>query len=388
MRELEPFEPVSPPRRSLLLRLLIFAPALAVAFYLGLSWRLLDGGGLAQPAAAPRATADATLQQAELATIELFREASPAVVYITTLARRRYPFDRRVFEVPSGTGSGFIWDRDGHVVTNFHVVQGARLGERVLVRLSDQSEWDAKIMGWAPDKDLAVLKIDAPRERLPALPLGRSRELQVGQSIFAIGNPFGLDQTLTTGVISALGREIESIARIPIRDVIQCDAAINPGNSGGPLLDSSGHLIGVNTMIYSPSGASAGIGFAIPVDTVNWVVPDLIRYGVVNRPYLGINDYDDRVIRRYGLEGVLITAIETDSGAGRAGLRGTTRNRLGETVMGDIITAIEGEPIRSFDDLYLLLEKYRPGDRVELTILREGQERKLEVELDPPRRLR
>ena len=208
------------------------------------------------------------LAQDERATIALFAAASPAVVHITTHALERDYFTFNVMETPQGTGTGFLWDEQGHVLTNFHVIRDA---DTVQVALADRSSWPAKLIGVAPDKDLAVLKIEAPPDRLKQLPLGTSHDLQVGQHTFAIGNPFGLDHTLTTGVISALGREIESASGRPISDVIQTDAAINPGNSGGPLLDSSGRLIGMTTAIISPSGAYAGIGFAIPVDTIRWV---------------------------------------------------------------------------------------------------------------------
>jgi S1-C subfamily serine protease len=382
------FEPVDPrpPRLSWLARLLLLLPALVLAFYLGANWRarVVERG-----AAAPRAVTDATLRQAELHTIELFREASPSVVFITTLSRRRSLFDPRVFEVPSGNGSGFVWDKQGHLVTNYHVVQGVTRGERVLVRLSDQSEWDAELIGVAPEKDLAVLSIEAPAELLPEIPIGRARDLQVGQSVFAIGNPFGLDQTLTTGVISALGREITSLARVPIRDVIQTDAAINPGNSGGPLLDSSGRLIGVNTQIFTTSGSSAGIGFAIPVDTVNWVVPDLIRYGRIQRPVLGIEWHTayNRYLQRSGLEGVLVVGVTPGSGAERAGLRPLRQTRDGRMQLGDIIVAVDEEKVRSGDDLQLALERFEPGQRVSVRVLREGEEVDLSVELEAPARL-
>ncbi|HQY89734.1 MAG TPA: trypsin-like peptidase domain-containing protein, partial [Tepidisphaeraceae bacterium] len=214
----------------------------------------------------------------ELRTIELFKTASPSVVFITTRREQVNPFTQNVNEVPAGTGSGFVWDDQGHIVTNFHVIRGS---SSFVVTLSDQSSYEAKFIGAAPTNDLAVLKIDAPVEKLTPLLLGSSHDLQVGQSVFAIGNPFGLDSTLTIGIVSALGRSIQSPAGVTIEEVIQTDAAINPGNSGGPLMDSAGRLVGVNTAIASPSGASAGIGFAVPVDTVNRVVPQLISSGRV-----------------------------------------------------------------------------------------------------------
>jgi len=216
--------------------------------------------------ALPRAiTPRGDLAEEEKTTIALFRQASPSVVHITTLAVRQDAFSLDVFQIPQGTGSGFVWDNQGRIVTNFHVIRDADAAQ---VTLADHSSWKARLVGAYPDKDLAVLMVDAPKDRLHPIAIGTSHDLQVGQRLFAIGNPFGLDQSLTTGIISALGREIESVNRRAIKDMIQTDAAINPGNSGGPLLDSSGRLIGVNTAIYSPSGASAGIGFAIPVDEV------------------------------------------------------------------------------------------------------------------------
>ena len=225
------------------------------------------------------------LTVAEKSVTALFEEATPSVVYITSVALRRDFFRFNVMEIPSGTGTGFVWDDRGNIVTNFHVIQDASRAE---VTLADGSTWEAKLVGYAREKDLAVLHIDAPRSQLQSIRLGTSSDLKVGQSVLAIGNPFGFDQTLTTGIVSALGREIESTDGVPIRDVIQTDAAINPGNSGGPLLDSAGRLIGVNTAIVSPSGGYAGVGFAIPVDTVNWVVPQLIAHGRVKRPTMGV----------------------------------------------------------------------------------------------------
>jgi S1-C subfamily serine protease len=325
-------------------------------------------------------TPRAELQPAERHTIELFAQASPSVVYITTVAIQAGDgfFSPRVTEVPVGTGSGFMWDSDGHIITNYHVIRGAS-GARVT--LADRSIFEADLVGVAPEKDLAVLRIKAPPEKLRPIPVGTSHDLRVGQSAYAIGNPFGLDQTLTTGVVSALGREIESLARIPIRDCIQTDAAINPGNSGGPLLDSGGRLIGVNTQIYSPSGGSAGIGFAIPVDEVNWVVPDLIKYGQVRRPSLGV-DLIDGV--RVGIAGALISRVFPGTGAAEAGLRGTSRTRLGGIDLGDIIIGIENQPIRSSGEVRLALERRQPGDTVKVKVLRGRRELEVEVRLSAP----
>jgi S1-C subfamily serine protease len=321
--------------------------------------------------ATPRSvTARGELAPQEKSIVTLFRQASPSVVHITAIAVQRDLFTLKPYQIPEGTGSGFIWDTTGNVITNFHVIQSADVAQ---VTLADQSNWKARLVGVAPDKDLAVLKIDAPANRLPAIPLGTSKDLQVGQSVFAIGNPFGLDQSLTTGVISALGREIESVTRRPIQGVIQTDAAINPGNSGGPLLDSAGRLIGVNTAIYSPSGASAGIGFAIPVDTVNRIVPELIRYGKVTRPGIGVQIAEDQIAERLGVNGVLVVDVVPGSGAAKAGLRPTRREASGRVRLGDVITAIDGKKVLSPNELYLILETYKVGDAVNVSVLRDGK---------------
>ena len=330
------------------------------------------------PAPEPHAVvARGDLAEDERATIELFESAAPSVVFITSVVERRDFFSRNVTEIPRGTGSGFVWDVDGHVVTNFHVIQGS---ERARVTLNDQTTWEARLVGASPEKDLAVLELDLPRNRLTPLALGTSTDLRVGQKVFAIGNPFGLDQTLTTGIISALGREIESVARIAIREVIQTDAAINPGNSGGPLLDSAGRLIGVNTAIYSPSGAYAGIGFAIPADTVAWVVPELIAKGKIVRPTLGIEMVSAQGFRR-DLEGALVIRVNPGSGADRAGLQEAYRDRSGRVRLGDVIVGIDGVPVRTSDDLLLALERRTAGEVVELTVERDGERRAVEVEL-------
>lgn len=322
------------------------------------------------------------LSNNELATIKLFEDAAPSVVFITTTALQRDFFSRRVTEVPSGTGSGFIWDRSGHIITNYHVIRNAN---RAQITLADQSTYMAEVVGVAEDKDLAVLKIDVGNNRLRPIPIGTSDDLKVGQSVYAIGNPFGLDQTLTTGVVSALGREIKSVSGLPIRDAIQTDAAINPGNSGGPLLDSSGRLIGVNTSIYSPSGASAGIGFSIPVDIVNWVVPELIKYGELRRPTLGISIATPYVAEQLKVnEGILIMSVIEGTTAERIGLKPTYRDQYGRFYIGDIITAVNGQQVNTRNDLILLLEKYKPGDEVELEIIRNKKRLKTAIILDGP----
>ncbi|MBL8344969.1 MAG: trypsin-like peptidase domain-containing protein [Rubrivivax sp.] len=331
--------------------------------------------------AAPRAiTPRGPLEPDERALIDLFRKTSPSVVHITSLGTQRELFSTNVQQVPRGTGTGFVWDALGHVVTNFHVIQGAT-GARVT--LADQSNWEAKLVGVFPDRDLAVLRIEAPRDKLPPIAIGTSRELQVGQRVLAIGNPFGLDQTLTTGIVSALNREIESFNQRTIRGVIQTDAAINPGNSGGPLLDSAGRLIGVNTQIASPSGASAGIGFAIPVDEVNRIVPRLIRDGRFVRPTLGIAAAAPDLHRALSLpRGVAILQVGANSPAMRAGLQPFRRgSQRGEIIGGDVITAVDGEAVGDLDGMLTLLEQRQPGDTVTLTLWRAGQTRRQAVQL-------
>jgi S1-C subfamily serine protease len=331
------------------------------------------------PAAVPRVVMPrGDLAEDEKSTIALFKLASPSVVHITTLAVRQNSFTLDLWQIPQGTGSGFLWDQDGRIVTNYHVVQEADAAQ---VTLADHSSWKARLVGAYPDKDLAVLIIDAPRERLQPLPLGTAADLQVGQKTFAIGNPFGLDQSLTTGVISALGREIESVTRRAIKGMIQTDAAINPGNSGGPLLDSAGRLIGVNTAIFSPSGAYAGIGFAIPADEVNRVVPQLIRHGKITRPGLGVQVAPDQVGRELGLTGVLIVSVQPGGPAAEAGLRPTRRDDTGRLQLGDVIVAVNDAPVHTADDLLDALEKYPIGTPVQVAILRDSQKQTVTVVL-------
>jgi S1-C subfamily serine protease len=315
----------------------------------------------------------------EHTTIEVFERTSPSVVYITKIAVRADPFRRNAFGIPQGTGSGFVWDTEGHIVTNYHVVAG---GDAARVTLSDQSVWAARLVGFHADADIAVLKIEAPAELLRPVVVGSSSDLQVGQAVLAIGNPFGLDHTLSTGVVSALGREIPSIGGRPIQNAIQTDAAINPGNSGGPLLDSSGRLIGINTQIYSPSGASAGIGFAIPADTVRRVVPELVAHGRVVRPVLGIQIDEGGLAQQFGRRGVLILGLSPGGGAERAGLVPARQDPYtGGIVLGDVIVAIDNEPIADPSDLYRVLDDKRVGDRVQVRVQRGDREMNVEVEL-------
>jgi S1-C subfamily serine protease len=325
----------------------------------------------------PPIVARGDLAEDEKSTIALFKRAAPSVVHITSMAVQRDPLNLDVLGIPQGTGSGFIWDRDGYIVTNFHVIEKAGAAR---VTLADGTECDARLVGVAPDKDIAVLKIDAPEDRLPPIELGTSADLQVGQKGFAIGNPFGLDQTLTTGVISGLGREILSVTKRPIQGVIQTDAAVNPGNSGGPLLDSAGLLIGVNTAIYSPSGGSAGIGFAVPVDTVRWIVPQIIRHGKVERIGIGVSIWDDQVTARLGVRGVLVKSLVEDGPAARAGILPTRRGR-DRYIPGDLIVAINDKPINNSLDLYRVLDQFKAGDTVTVTVHRDSGEKKIAVTL-------
>jgi S1-C subfamily serine protease len=323
-------------------------------------------------------TARGDLADDEKNTIAVFREVSPSVVYITTIELQRNIFTLNVYEIPKGTGSGFIWDRQGRIVTNYHVIADAG---RIEVTLADHSTWKAALVGAAPDRDLAVLQISAPADKLPPIMVGESENLLVGQKVFAIGNPFGLDQTLTTGVVSALGREIKSVTNRSIHNVIQTDAAINPGNSGGPLLDSAGRLIGVNTMIYSPSGASSGVGFAVPVHEVNRVVPQIIRHGKMFRPGLRISIAPENVVRELNLEGILIMNVASGSSAERAGLQGT-RQVWGGLILGDIILGVNRVRVKTYNQLRDEMEKYKVGDTVTLTLLRDNRQVDVDIALE------
>ena len=320
-------------------------------------------------------TARGPLTAAELATVEIFRKASPAVVHIQIPGRVDL---RRMRQIPEGSGTGFLWDDQGHIVTNFHVVNGIR---EVLVIFSDNQAIRARVVGAAPSRDIAVLRLVDSRDGVHPLPLGTSRDLQVGQKVYAIGNPFGYDQTLTDGIVSALGREITSLARTKIWDVIQTNAAINPGNSGGPLLDSAGRVIGMNTAIFSPSGASSGIGFAIPVDSLARVVPDLIGYGRFNRPVFGFKPADSRVREHLGITGVLVEDVTPGSAAARAGFKPTYVSRGGKILLGDVIVAIDGKDVKNRVDLDRVMDSYRVGDTVTVTLERDGKRRQETVEL-------
>ena len=343
------------------------------------------GRALTPTAGRPRAVEPrGPLPEWEQMSIRRFKEAAPSVVYITTTEERsRDFFGLDVVEVPAGSGTGFIWDEQGHVVTNFHVIQGAA---RAFITLADGSRHEAAYVGGAPDKDLAVLQLTKTPPRLRPIPMGSSADLQVGQAVLAIGNPFGLDQTLTTGVVSALGREIQSATQRRITGVIQTDAAINPGNSGGPLLDSAGRLIGVNTAIQSPSGASAGIGFAMPVDTVNRVVPQLIARGKLERPDLGFEPVAPRLVERaFGpLKGVMVGRVVRGSAAARAGLQGVGAEGR-RVVAGDLIQRVNGRAVEDWDTLLDAVEALPLGSTVQLEVAREGKTRRVPLRLEVAR---
>ena len=313
--------------------------------------------------------------------ISVFKSASPSVVFVTNTQLRRQRFSLNVMEIPRGSGTGFIWDESGLIVTNFHVVQGAN---KITIELQSNKSYQATVVGIAPEKDIALLKIDAPKEDLQPLPLGDSTSLAVGRKVLAIGNPFALDTTLTVGVVSALGREIKSITNRTIKNVIQTDAAINPGNSGGPLLNSNGQLVGVNTAIYSPTGASAGIGFAIPVNAVKVIIPQLIEHGKLIRPVLGIETLTDYWTRRLRVKGVAILSVREGLPAAKAGMAGVREDRRGKIHLGDVIIAINGQNVINEDSLLNQLEQFSPGDNVKVTTLKDEKIHNYNVQLVAP----
>ena len=326
----------------------------------------------------PVMPAPAELSPDERATMAVFERATKSVVFIANTAVQRDIWSFNVMEVPQGAGSGFVWNKQGHIVTNFHVIYGA---DAIKVTLADRSEHLAKLVGADPDHDLAVLQIQVPESQLEPLAVGTSHDLRVGQKVLAIGNPFGLDHSLTTGVVSALGRTIKSMSNRTIEGVIQTDAAINPGNSGGPLLDGNGRLIAVNTQIISPSGAYAGIGFAVPVDTVNRIVPELIKHGKVIQPGLGVSLVPDAMARRWGIKGLIIGRVSRGGSADRAGLRGAKETTTGRIELGDILVAVDGKPVETVDALMDIMEKHKVGDRVTVEVLRSNKRQSVEVVL-------
>lgn len=345
---------------------------------LGVPFSMLPPSGGTAPLPAPALPASARTED-ERNTIDVFARVAPSTVFVTQKRVVIDTFRRQALEVESGSGSGFIWDRQGHVVTNWHVIRGAKT---LTVTLLDRGTYPARVIGSEPRKDIAVLAIEAPARALVPVILPRERtRIEVGQKAIAIGNPFGLDHTLTTGTVSALGREVEGAGGVTIKGMVQTDAAINPGNSGGPLLDSSGQLIGMNTMIYSQSGAWAGIGFAVPVETVRRVVPQLIEYGRVREVGLGvIVDPEGRIERAAGVRGVAIVAIQSETPAAKTPLQGIRETPRG-FVLGDVIVAVGGHQVPDYDALYNALDGHKPGDRVKLRTVYEGHRREFEIEL-------
>jgi len=383
-----PSPPRMPPPRPaggpmLLLMSLMLAGGALVGWYIAhgvASHEPVTENGIATTRpVAPRAD----LADAEKTNIRIFRDTNPSVVFISTVAQRRN-FYGQATEVPEGTGSGFVWDKEGHIVTNFHVIRNASGGT---VTLWDHSSYPAELVGRSPNNDVAVLKIVAPAEKLRPILVGASHDLQVGQAVYAIGDPFGFDQTLTTGIISALGRTIQSPTGAPIPNTIQTDAPINPGNSGGPLLDGGGRLIGVNSAIVSPSGTSAGIGFAIPVDTINRVVSQIIAHGSVVRPSTGIQLSDQLsqiAHEQFGTKGVMILSIDPDSPAAAAGLRGAEATDSGGVTPGDVIQKINDLPVTTSEQFYSAIEDNRPGDTVTLQIQRGDEKKTIQLKLGSP----
>lgn len=319
-------------------------------------------------------TARGELSDVEKSNIQIFEQASPSVVYITTLTEMINLWTRDITRLPRGTGSGFIWDKHGHIITNYHVLEGA---SEIRIGLSDHRTFNAVLVGASPDHDIAVLRMPIVPNMPSPLPIGSSHDLKVGQMMYAIGNPFGLDQTLTTGIVSALNRSLFNDNGSQIKGLIQTDAAINPGNSGGPLLDSAGRVVGINTAIYSPSGAYAGIGFAVPVDTVNRIVPQLIANGKYERPKLGItidSELNQRITKKYGINGVAVIEVHQGSAAQTAGLKGVEIIERGRLVPGDIILGIDEHEIDSISTLLNTLDNYSIGDSIKLKYLRGEKE--------------
>jgi S1-C subfamily serine protease len=335
-----------------------------------------------QPVSAPQAAqaaGDARLTEDERNTIDVVRKTRNSVVYITNLQYVRDFFYSSDQPVPRGSGSGFVWDDRGHIVTNFHVIDE---GDKFMVSLPNQKQVEATLVGREPSLDIAVLKLNERVTEVTPVTIGTSHDLQVGQKVIAIGNPFGFDHTVTKGIVSALGRSMPGAGGVTIRDMIQTDASINPGNSGGPLLDSAGELVGMNTMLASPSGASSGVGFAVPVDTIRKIVPQIIQFGKVTRPGIGgISFVRDEVARQANVEGAIILEVPRGSKAYDLGLRGLYRDNFGRLLIRDVITGIDAVKIGSYDDLFAALDSYKIGNTVTLTVVREGQSRKVPIQL-------
>lgn len=369
-----------PNRIALSILLLLLGAFFLLPYVLEAEWGKPLGPEYSGPEVLPREVApgNGTLSRNEQNTIRVFSDVSQSVVFIENTAIHRDPWSLNLLEVPQGNGSGFVWNTSGHIITNFHVIYGAN---EVRVILADQTQFPARVVGVDPDHDIAVLQIKAPPDKLVPVNPGSSKNLQVGQKVLAIGNPFGLDHTLTTGIVSAKGRTIQSMTGRTIREVIQTDAAINPGNSGGPLLDSSGRVIGMNTQIMSPSGAFAGIGFAVPMDIINRIVPQLIQFGKVIHPSLGVALIPQQIVASWGIQGLIIGRVMPDGPADRAGLQGTRISPRGTIEFGDIIKTIEGKKVRTTNELLDILEQHKAGDTVVVEYERGGQRHQVTLTL-------
>lgn len=358
---------------------LVFWLCVLLLILLSMRWFERDAATGLDPKAQPMPVAPVGKRSMDEETnIQIYERTSSSVVQVTSLTQETDSFSLNVERVPKGVGSGFVWDKDGHIVTNYHVVDGA---DGVRVTLADHSTYDARQIWADPEQDIAVVWI-VPKGPLHPVVVGTSHDLKVGQVVYSLGDPFGLDQTMTTGIVSALGREIEGSNGRRIGGVVQTSAAINPGNSGGPLFDTSGRLIGMNTAILSPSGAFAGIGFAIPVDEINQIVPQLIRNGKVVHPRLGVQIADDQLAQQLGVEqGALIVKVVPNSPAAQANLRSTRRSATGAIQLGDVIVALDGRPIANADELRAAMGQSKPGSTVTLTIRREGRNEDVHVTL-------
>ena len=369
--------------------LLAFASALiavgtvaCLTNFSGTNWQMKDAANITSAEETPTSIPDPSTVSDEQNNIDVYRTYSPGVAFITTTAVMEDYYGQE-FERPRGSGSGSVIDNQGHILTNYHVVENV---QKLTVSLGGDKVFPARIIGGDPDTDLAIIKIEPPREGLTIIPFGDSEKLSVGQKVLAIGNPFGLDRTLTTGVISGLQRPIRGTNNRPIEGAIQTDASINPGNSGGPLLDKYGRMIGINAQIYSRTGTSSGVGFAIPVSIAKRVVPQLIQYGEVRRPKLGASLADVEQLVRQGVglpveNGLLVRSVLQGSAAQRAGLRGLQQDNTGEVVLGDIITSVDDTAMNSIDDLYKFLDKKQINDTVQVEIFRDGKKLKVPLKL-------
>ncbi len=361
---------------------LIAVGAVACLVNFGTSWKFRETASLASAEETPQGITNPSVLTDEQNSIDVYRTLAPGVAFITTTTVGAN-FYGQEFERERGSGSGSVIDNQGHILTNYHVIEGA---QKLTVSLGGDKVFPAKYIGGDPDTDLAVIKIEPPREGLTVVQLGDSEKLSVGQKVLAIGNPFGLDRTLTTGVISGLQRPIRARNGRPIDAAIQTDASINPGNSGGPLLDKFGRMIGINSQILSPAGGSVGVGFAVPVNTAKRIIPQIIQFGEVRRPKLGVDAVSVKRLQEQGVElpaegGLLLRAVVNGGAAQKAGLRGLARDSSGEIVLGDIVTAIDGETVNDIDDLYRYLDKKQIGSTVQVQIIRDGKTQSIPVRL-------